>query len=136
MKPRSEAKRNALHTSVHSPPKSLSLGSIISDLDDWEAEQEKQKRAEEKKKRKEERKKKAEEETAAGPPLGVSARRVRRVSLQLPHSMREHHQELAAEDQPVEEGAPPVAPRVHDGEAVVPRLAEQHDEIAHSFDLA
>ena len=36
LKPRSEAKRNALHTAVHAPPKSRSLTSIINDLDDWE----------------------------------------------------------------------------------------------------
>ena len=36
LKPRSEAKRNALHTSVHTPPRSKSLGAIIGDLDDWE----------------------------------------------------------------------------------------------------
>ena len=36
LKPRSEAKRNALHTSVHAPPRSKSLATIIGDLDDWE----------------------------------------------------------------------------------------------------
>ena len=36
LKPRSEAKRNALHTAVHTPPKSKSLATIIGDLDDWE----------------------------------------------------------------------------------------------------
>ena len=36
LKPRSEAKRNALHTAVHNPPKSKSLATIVSDLDDWE----------------------------------------------------------------------------------------------------
>ena len=36
LKPRSEAKRNSLHTSVHNPPKSKSLATIIDDFDDWE----------------------------------------------------------------------------------------------------
>ena len=36
LKPRSEAKRNALHTLVHSMPKSKNLASVIGDLDEWE----------------------------------------------------------------------------------------------------
>ena len=36
LKPRSEAKRNALHGAVHNPPKSRSLAVMIDDLDDWE----------------------------------------------------------------------------------------------------
>ena len=36
LKPRSEAKRNALHTAVHAPVRSKSLNVIIHDLDDWE----------------------------------------------------------------------------------------------------
>ena len=36
LEPCSEAKRNALHTSVHNPPKSKSLASVIGDLDEWE----------------------------------------------------------------------------------------------------
>ena len=36
LKPRSEAKRNALHSSVHNPPKSRSLATKIDDLDEWE----------------------------------------------------------------------------------------------------
>ena len=34
LKPRSEAKRNALHGAVHNPPKSRSLAVMIDDLDD------------------------------------------------------------------------------------------------------
>ena len=36
LKPRSDAKRNALHTSVHALPTSKSLGTAINVLDDWE----------------------------------------------------------------------------------------------------
>ena len=36
LKPRSEAKRNTLHTSVHNLPKSKSLASAIGDPDEWE----------------------------------------------------------------------------------------------------
>ena len=36
MKPRSEAKRNALHSLVHNPPRSKSLPVMIDDLDEWE----------------------------------------------------------------------------------------------------
>ena len=36
LKPRSEAKRNALHSLVHNPPKSRSLAVMIDDLDEWE----------------------------------------------------------------------------------------------------
>ena len=36
LKLRSEAKRNALHSSVHNPPKSRSLATVIDDLDEWE----------------------------------------------------------------------------------------------------
>ena len=35
LEPRSEAKMNALHSSVHNPPKSRSLASVIDDLDGW-----------------------------------------------------------------------------------------------------
>ena len=34
--PRSEAKRNALHTSVHNSRKSKSLATVIGDMDEWE----------------------------------------------------------------------------------------------------
>ena len=33
--PRSEAKRNELHTSVHAPPKPKRFGTVIHDLDVW-----------------------------------------------------------------------------------------------------
>ena len=36
LKPLSEAKKNALHTSVHQPPKSKSFATVINDLEDWE----------------------------------------------------------------------------------------------------
>ena len=36
VKPRSEAKRNALHSLVHNPSKSRSLAVMIDDLDEWE----------------------------------------------------------------------------------------------------
>ena len=36
LKSRSEAKRNALHSLVHNPPKSCSLAVMIDDLDEWE----------------------------------------------------------------------------------------------------
>ena len=36
LKPRSEARRNALHTAVHNPPRSRNMTSVINDLDDWE----------------------------------------------------------------------------------------------------
>ena len=36
LRPRSDAKRNALHGAVHNPPKSRSLASVIDDLDEWE----------------------------------------------------------------------------------------------------
>ena len=36
LKPRSDAKRNALHTSVDAPPRSKHLSLVINDLDDWE----------------------------------------------------------------------------------------------------
>ena len=36
LKPRSEAKRNALHGAVHNPPKSRSLAFVIDDLVEWE----------------------------------------------------------------------------------------------------
>ena len=36
LKPRSEAKRNALHSLVHNPPKSRSLAVMTDDLDEWE----------------------------------------------------------------------------------------------------
>ena len=35
LKPRSEAKRNALHSHVHNPPRSKSLNLMIDDLDEW-----------------------------------------------------------------------------------------------------
>ena len=35
LKPRSEAKRNALHSLVHNPPKSRSLAVMVDDLDEW-----------------------------------------------------------------------------------------------------
>ena len=36
VKPRSEAKRNALHTPIHKPPKSKNLAMVIGDLGEWE----------------------------------------------------------------------------------------------------
>ena len=36
LKPRSEARRNALHTAVHAPPRSRTTTTVINDLDDWE----------------------------------------------------------------------------------------------------
>ena len=36
LRPRSEAKRNALHTSVHAPPKSKDLSEVIADVNEWE----------------------------------------------------------------------------------------------------
>ena len=36
LKPRSEAKRNALQSLVHNPPKSRSPAVMIDDLDEWE----------------------------------------------------------------------------------------------------
>ena len=35
-KPRSKAKRNALHISARNPSKSKNLASVIGDLDEWE----------------------------------------------------------------------------------------------------
>ena len=36
LRPRSEAKKNALHTAVHAPPKSRDLSVLLEDLGDWE----------------------------------------------------------------------------------------------------
>ena len=36
LKPRSKAKRNALQSSVHNPPQSRSLATVIDHLDEWE----------------------------------------------------------------------------------------------------
>ena len=36
LKPRSEAKRHALHMAVRAPPKSWRLATVVNDLDDWE----------------------------------------------------------------------------------------------------